>query len=144
MSEQQNYSNHARYFPLFHFVVIPILTLNLLWRIFRFYQLMNLDSAWNIFLALALILLAIAARLQSLRAQDRAIRIEEQLRYKKLLSPELAARSAELKIGQIIALRFASDEELPELMDRTLKGEFEKNKEIKQAVKHWRADHLRV
>ena len=144
MSEKQNYANHARYFLLFHFVVIPMLKLNLLWRIFRFYQLMNLDSAWNIFLALALILLAIAARLQSLRAQDRVIRLEEKLRYERVLSQDLNDRSKALSFGQIAALRFASDEELPGLIERTLGSEFASNKEIKQAVTNWQADHLRV
>ncbi len=144
MSEKQTYSNHTRYFPLFHFVVIPMLTINLLWRIFRFYQLVSWDSAENVFLAIALLLLALAARLQSLKAQDRVIRLEEKLRYDRVLSQDLNDRSKALSLGQIVALRFASDEELPGLIERTLSGEFASNEEIKQAVTNWQADHLRV
>jgi len=144
MSEKQTYANHTRYFPLFHFVVIPMLTINLLWRIVRFYQLVSWDSAENIFLAIALILLALAARLQSLRAQDRVIRLEERLRYERVLSQELNDRSSALSFGQIASLRFASDDELPRLIERTLNKEFASNKEIKQAVTNWQADHLRV
>lgn len=144
MSEKQTYANHTRYFPLFHFVVIPMLTINLLWRVFRFYQLGSWDSAENIFLAIALILLALAARLQSLRAQDRVIRLEEKLRYERLLNQDLHEGSKALSFGQIAALRFASDDELPGLIERTLNKEFASNKEIKQAVTNWQADHLRV
>lgn len=80
----------------------------------------------------------------ALRAQDRVIRLEERLRYNDVLSPDLATRAQALRTGQIIALRFASDEELPALVERTLKGEFEKPGDIKRAIQHWRPDHLRV
>ena len=95
-------------------------------------------------LGLTLILLAFASRLQALKAQDRVIRLEERLRYLELLSPELAKRARQLSTGQVVALRFASDEELPGLAERTLNGEFAKTKEIKQAIKNWRGDYLRV
>ena len=80
----------------------------------------------------------------ALKAQDRVIRLEERLRHQELLTDELLAKSAALTPGQIIALRFASDAELPGLVERTLNGEFAKNKEIKNAVKNWRADYHRV
>lgn len=95
-------------------------------------------------LAIVLILLALASRLQALRAQDRVIRLEERLRYKALLSPELAEKASGLPVNQIIALRFASDEELPDLVERTLKGEFKDADEIKRTIKEWRGDYLRV
>jgi hypothetical protein len=95
-------------------------------------------------LSVVLILLVIAARLQALQVQNRLIRLEEKLRYLQLLSPELAAKAEGLSVGQIIALRFASDAELPEMVERTLRGEFARGKDIKLAIKNWRGDYLRA
>jgi hypothetical protein len=145
---EQNYSNHTRWYPLFHFVVMPLLVLNFLSHLVRLFMAAP-DSGrktlafWTL-LSLALILLGLASRLQALKAQDRTIRLEERLRYKELLSPELAAKASDLRVGQIIALRFASDAELAGLVERTLNGEFASTKEIKQAIKDWRGDYLRV
>jgi hypothetical protein len=104
--------------------------------------------SWALFfwvlLSVTLILLALSARLMALKAQDRLIRLEERLRYQQLLTSDLLAKTNALTPGQMIALRFASDEELPELVERTLTGEFAKSKEIKMAIKNWRADHHRV
>lgn len=144
MAETQNYSNHTRWFPLVHFVVMPIFILNLLFQTFRFYQEPGLDRGVWVVVCLGFILLSLAARLQALTAQDRGIRLEEKLRYREVLPPELAKRANDLRTGQIIALRFAPDEELHGLVERTLNGEFASNKEIKQAIKNWKGDHLRV
>ena len=102
------------------------------------------DRVELIILAITFILLGLAARVQALKAQDRVIRLEEQLRYKDVLSKDLAEKAEHLKTGQMIALRFASDEELPDLVQKTLNGEFKDSKEIKLAVKNWRSDFLRV
>lgn len=144
MAEQQNFQNHTRYYPLFHFVVIPILFINIIWNIIRLSQEKTWDRGESLLLAVGLTLLALAARLQALRAQDRVIRLEERTRYRDLLTEDLIERAKGLRTSQIIALRFASDEELPNLIERTLNGEFATTKEIKQAVKNWRGDYLRV
>jgi len=148
MPNEQNYSNHARWYPLFHFVVMPLLALNLLDHVVRIFTAHNGDERWDqIFwtiMSVTLILLALAARLQVLTVQDRLIRLEERLRYAGLLSPEINAHCGSLTKGQIIALRFAPDDELPSLVERTLKGEFADTKSIKAAVKNWRADDLRA
>ena len=144
MQETQNFKNHARYFPLVHFFLVPIFSFNLLWQIVRLYQEPNWDRAENVLLAVAFLFLNVAARMQALRAQDRVIRLEETLRYKELLPPDLAAKAGQLPTGKIIALRFAPDEELPDLIGRTLNGEFQNSKEIKLAIKNWRGDYLRV
>jgi hypothetical protein len=144
MQETQNFKNHVRWYPLVHYVLVPIFAFNLLWQIVRLYQEPNWDRAENLLLAVAFILLNIAARQQALKAQDRLIRLEETLRYKSLLTAELAEKASNLKTGQMLALRFASDEELPDLVSRTLNGEFKDTKEIKLAVKNWRGDYLRV
>ena len=148
MAQQQNYSNHARWFPLFHFVVMPLLLLNFLSHIVRLYLAEPFSGRktlafWTL-LSLVLILLGLAARLMSLKVQDRVIRLEERLRYREMLSPEIAAKASDLPVSQIIALRFASDAELPGLVERTLNGEFAKPKDIKLAIKDWRPDHLRA
>lgn len=145
---EQNYSNHTRWYPLFHFVVMPLLVLNLLSHLVRLFLAAPESGRkalafWTV-LSLALILLALASRLQALKAQDRVIRLEERLRYREVLSPELVKKAEGLRTGQIIALRFAPDEELAGLVERTLNGEFARTKEIKMAIKNWRGDHLRV
>lgn len=141
---EQNYSNHRRWYPLFHFVVMPLLALNFLSHLIRFFMAPSWGLAFWTLLGATLILLALASRLMALKAQDRVIRLEERLRYRDVLSPELAKRANGLRTGQIIALRFASDEELPQLIERTLNGEFAKPKEIKQAIRNWQSDYLRV
>ncbi|MBK9527376.1 MAG: hypothetical protein IPO41_03435 [Acidobacteria bacterium] len=145
---EQNYSNHTRWYPLFHLVVMPLLVLNFLSHLVRLFMAAPESGRkalafWTL-LSFALILLGLASRLQALKAQDRVIRLEERLRYREVLSPELVKRAAGLRTGQIIALRFAPDDELAGLVERTLNGEFAKTKEIKQAIKNWRGDHLRV
>ena len=144
MSEQQNYNNHTRWYPLVHFVISPILLFNLVWQIIRLFQDASWDRAEFVLLSIGLILLSLSARLQPLKAQDRVIRLEENLRYQKLLPKDLAEKASNLKTGQMIALRFASDEELPNLVNKTLNGEFKDSKEIKLAIKNWRGDFLRV
>jgi hypothetical protein len=147
MPNEQNYSNHTRWFPLFHFVVMPLLLLNFLDHLVRIFT--NAGDArieqifWTV-LGLTLILMALAARLMALKVQDRIIRLEERLRYANVLPPELNARCDKLTEAQMIALRFASDDELADLVERTLKGEFAVPKNIKLAVKSWRADNLRA
>ncbi len=144
MPKVQNYSNHVRWFPLQHFVVAPLLLIFLIYQSVRLYQEPTLDRAVMVIFAVTIILLSIAARLQSLAVQNRVIRLEERLRYRELLSPDAVARAAKLRTRQIIALRFAPDDELPGLVDRTLNGEFARPKEIKMAVKNWRADFMRA
>jgi hypothetical protein len=145
MAETQNYKNHVRFYPLVHYFLTPILLFNFIWQAVRLYQEPMWDRAENLLMAIAFIALSIAARLQALKAQDRVIRLEETLRFQRVLPPELAASALSgLSAGQIIALRFASDAELPELVRRTLNNEFQNSKEIKLAIKTWRGDYLRV
>ncbi len=144
MADQQNFKNHTRWFPLFHFVIMPLLLFNLGWQAFQLYYGRSWDRAEWTLMAFVFILMTLAARLMALRAQDRVIRLEERLRYSSLLSADLAAKASSLKTGEIIALRFASDEELPDLAARVVNREFATPKEIKMAVKKWRGDHLRV
>lgn len=83
-------------------------------------------------------------RLFPLAVQDRLIRLEERLRLESVLDEDMWHRIPELTTSQLIGLRFASDDELPGLVERTLNGEFSSRKAIKQAVRDWRPDHERV
>ncbi|CAN5497279.1 hypothetical protein BH10ACI3_BH10ACI3_08790 [soil metagenome] len=147
MADTQNYSNHTRWYPLFHFVLVPLLALNFFEHAVRIYTNTGAERweqvFWTVF-SFSLILLALAARLMALKAQDRVIRLEERLRYRELLSPELAARASDLPVNHIIALRFASDGELSDLVTQVLDGKLKTSKEIKMAIKDWRADYHRV
>ncbi len=92
MADQQNYSNHTRYYPLFHFVIIPLLVLNLLSHIVRLIMAPSWGMAFWVLLSVTLILFALAARLMAMKVQDRVIRLEERLRYREILSAELAQK----------------------------------------------------
>jgi hypothetical protein len=146
MPEPQNYKNHTRFHPPFHFFLLPVLLINLIVTIvvlIRRWPHHIAMHAWLVVLALALFTLAGLARGNALRVQDRVIRLEENLRYLRLLSPDLASAAQSLGIKQIVALRFASDAELPALVRRTLSENLEP-KVIKQSITNWRADNLRV
>ena len=144
MAEQQTYANHTRWYPFVHFTIVPLLLLNLIYQAVRLYQEPSWDRVVFVAFCLVVTLTVPAARLQALKAQDRLIRLEERMRYREILGQDLAQRASELPARQIIALRFASDNELPSLVERTLAGEFAKPKEIKMAIKDWRGDYLRV
>ena len=144
MEDKQSYANHTRWYPLVHFITVPILILNLGYQVFRLYQERSLDRGALVVMSVAFMLITLSARRQSLKAQDRVIRLEERLRYKEILSPELAEKAANMMTGRIIALRFASDGELAGLVSQVLDGRLNTAKEIKLAIKDWRGDYHRV
>lgn len=140
----QNYQNHRRFHAPFHFVLSPFLIFHLIYTIVRFVQEPGIDRAEYVLLALALLGTLVLARLNALKVQDRVIRLEEQIRYTHVLPKDLAFQAENLPLNQILALRFASDAELPELVSRALGGATQKPDEIKRAVQIWREDNLRV
>lgn len=144
MNSSQNYQNHIRWYPLVHFVITPLLLLNLIYQAVRLYQEPNWDRGVLLVFAFTVILVSLAARLQALKAQDRIIRLEERLRFREVLSPDLAQKASILPTGKMISLRFSSDEELPDLVAKVVEGKISTGKEIKTAIKNWRGDHLRV
>jgi uncharacterized membrane protein (DUF485 family) len=145
MAEQQNYSNHVRWVPLFHFFVLPVLLANFFTSVFR-WRFLGFSWGWLIGMltALALFILAVFARAFALKVQDRVIRIEERQRCARLLPAELKSRIEEITPGQFVALRFASDDELPGLVNKVLTDKISDTKTIKQMVKNWRGDYLRA
>jgi hypothetical protein len=130
--------------PGFHIVTVGLLIALLLWSLYLLFVDFGADSAFRFLLVLAVSLLAWYARIFPLRAQDRIIRLETRLRLARALPPDLAARVPELRTGQLIALRFASDEELPELARRCLDGELRRREDIKRQIRSWVPDHLRL
>jgi hypothetical protein len=141
---QQSYANHTRWHPPFHFFVLPVILINFVWSIVECVKTPGWNQGWWIVVSAALVGLALVARTNALRVQDRIIRLEEQLRYQQLLPADLAHLARALSVGQIIALRFASDEELEGLVREVLEGRLTKPAEIKKAIKNWRGDTFRV
>ncbi|MGH9534460.1 MAG: DUF6526 family protein [Terriglobales bacterium] len=144
MSQTQSFENHARFYPLFHFFVAPILLLNVVWSVVRVTRGVSFETAAALLVALALLGLAFAARLMALRVQDRVIRLEMRLRMRELLPPELRARIPEFTVDQLIALRFASDGELPGLAQKVLDERLTQRNAIKKLVLDWQPDLIRA
>lgn len=140
----QTYANHARLFPLFHYVASPILGLNVLWTAWEAWQAPSVSAVWAFVVALGLVATLLASRVMALAVQDRVIRLEMRLRLRQILPADLQARIPELSRSHLVALRFASDAELPELVRRVLSGDLKSSTEIKQAVKDWQGDYLRA
>jgi hypothetical protein len=146
MAQPQSFKNHTRFFPPFHFVLVPILLVNLGMSIYytvRHWPIHCRLSLWWIVMSLAFILTALNSRIMALKAQDRTIRLEEQLRLADLLPESQLGLIEKLTMRQFIALRFASDAEAPALAARAV-AEGLTEKQIKQAIVNWKADDYRV
>lgn len=139
----QNYVNHTRLDPPFHMFVLPVAAINILAAIWNVVRSPGLGSAWFVVLALAGAVAVVKIRTYALKVQDRVIRLEERLRLSQLLAEPLRDRIGDLTEAQLIALRFASDAEVPALVEKALDGTM-LPRELKQAVVNWRADYFRV
>ena len=114
--EPQNFKNHVKFVPLFHFFSAPVLILNFVWSCVRLWKShFAIEGFLGVVVAAGLLTTLLSARLAALAVQDRVIRLEEQLRYARLLPEDLKARMGDFTIAQIASLRFASDAELPGL-----------------------------
>ncbi len=144
MSEQ-NFKNHVRFVPLYHFFALPMLIINFGWSIYRWKAAgFSIGGLEWVLTSAALFFGVLYARLFALSAQDRIIRLEERLRYERVLPEELRWRADELTVDQFVSLRFASDDELPGLMKKVLDEKMTQRKAIKQLIKNWRPDYLRA
>jgi hypothetical protein len=145
MAEQdQTLASHRRFIPMWHFFALPVLIINVFVTGVYFGKNPSLTNAWAMAVAIALVIGVFVSRAMPLRAQDRIIRLEERLRLERLLPADLRARMGELTPTQLIGLRFAPDDEVPELARRVLAGELQTRGEIKGAIRNWRSDNLRV
>jgi Family of unknown function (DUF6526) len=142
---EQNFKNHGKFVPAFHFFAIPVFVANLVWSLYRLRELgFSFRGIFGVLFAAALVVLVFEARLFALAVQDRVIRLEERLRYEQVLPEELRWRADELSVNQFVALRFACDDELPALMKKVLDDKMTSRKAIKQLIKNWRPDYLRA
>jgi hypothetical protein len=146
MPEPQNFKNHARFDPPWHYFVAPMLLINIIvaiWGTISHWHGHAPLFLWWIVMSIVLFVAVGLARGHALKVQDRVIRLEERVRYSTLLPPDLLSRTQALTVPQIIGLRFASDAELPALVERTLSENLDQ-KQIKQSIVDWRPDYLRV
>jgi len=139
----QSFHNHVRRDPWYHFFLAPLSVFFAVESIARVVRAPNWDSVVHLLAAIFAFVALLKLRLYPLKVQDRVIRLEERLRLKELLPPSLQPRIAELTEGQLIALRFASDAELPDLAAKALEENL-KPAQIKQSVRRWRPDFWRV
>jgi len=139
----QSYANHARLDPTFHFVLAPLAIMSVVLSVIVFTRHPSLPSTLWVVLAIGLLVNATKTRIYALKVQDRVIRLEERLRLSQLLPEAAKPRIAELTESQLIALRFASDAELPTLATLAL-NEGLAQKQIKASIHVWRPDTFRV
>ena len=136
MPTPQTYKNHTRFYPPFHFFVLPMLIINFAFSIALLVrhhaQHPSVTVCWVV-MSLVLFVMAGTGRGMALKAQDRTIRLEEKLRYQAVLGAMELAESHALTLQQVIALRFASDAELAGLVQKTLKENLTP-KQIKQSI----------
>ena len=145
MPQTQTLQNHTRLLPPFHFFVIPVMAINFIWSTYRWTVAgFSLDGFERVLLAAALLVGFGTVRRMALTVQDRVIRLEERLRYERVLPADLKVRIGEFTVTQLIALRFASDLELPVLARKVLDDKINERKAIKQMVKTWKPDYLRA
>lgn len=144
----QNYQNHTRYFPLHHFIITPLSLIYFIWTCvisFQAIQLGNYSSmhVYQMIGAVIILILPLLARIYALKNQDRIIRLEMRQRYFELTGKSFKEMERKLRLSQIIALRFAGDEELIPLMQKTIE-EGLSPKTIKQSINDWQEDSRRV
>ncbi len=140
----QTLASHRRFIPVFHFLALPVLLINVFVVGYHFVRDPRLINGWALLVAIALAVGISLSRFMPLRAQDRIIRLEERTRLERLLPSDLRGRIGELTERQLIAIRFAPDNEVPDLTRRTLAGELKSPGDIKRAIRDWRADYFRV
>jgi len=145
MADQtQTFASHRRWIPMWHFFALPVLIINVFVVAVHYVRDPRLVNGWGVIVAIALAIGIFISRYMPLRAQDRIIRLEERARLERVLPSDLRGRVGELTATQLIAIRFAADDEVPELTRRTLNGELKSQGDIKRAIRNWRADTLRV
>lgn len=143
MEKSQSFANHAKYDPPFHFFLVPVLAINVIVIAVQLFRFPGWGGLWLLLVSLAVLVLAGRTRSYATHLQDRIIRLEERLRLSSTLQEPLRSRIPELTDSQLIGLRFASDAELPALVQRALDEKLSRS-DIKKAVTDWRPDYSRV
>jgi hypothetical protein len=144
MADKQTYANHARFVTGYHRVAFPLLAAYAIWAIYRAVTALSMDTFMTMIMAIGLVLVTFYARTFALRVQDRVIRLEMRMRLREILPQTMHARIAELTPGQLVALRFAGDAELPALCAKVLDERIRSGKAIKLLIQDWQGDYLRA
>jgi len=145
----QNYQNHRRYYIPHHFVFYPIILALTIYSFYRSSQADHHAEAACLWFAFGVVFILLAwlsfmmRQHYALNNQNRIVRLEMRLRYYELTQQRFDSIERQLSFGQIAALRFASDAELPALVQRTLAEKMSSN-EIKRAIQNWQPDYMRV
>jgi hypothetical protein len=142
-STPQSLKNHARLDPPYHLILATVLAVNLFIVCCYAYKNLNYFTAWLVILSIAVFIALVKLRSYPLKAQDRVIRLEERLRLQALAPAEWHAQLYRLSEEQLIALRFASDDEVISLAKEALEQNLTR-KQIKERIKSWRADNFRI
>jgi hypothetical protein len=142
-SKVQDFKNHARFDPLFHFLMMPVALVTVIIAAYEITQRLQLADAWFFIMSIAVLIGFLKIRTYALKVQDRVIRLEETMRMQRVLPEPLKARIGELTVSQFVALRFAPDAELAGLVEKTLANKWD-SRTIKQNVVNWRPDYFRV
>jgi hypothetical protein len=140
----QSFENHARYVPMYHGVAFGIFVVNFFWSLYRLVVDFSIATVIGLLLAFGFLLLLFYARRFALTVQDRVIRLEMRVRLHRVLPPDLQPEVDRFSLDQLISMRFASDAELPALARKVLADHITDRKAIKQLVKNWQADYLRI
>lgn len=143
-NQGQNFSNHTRVVPPFHYVALPILLVNFVSAVVELFNGITFDASLHVLVAVALIIVALFARVFALKAQDRVIRLEMRLRMRELLPEDRQGRINDFTPTQMVSLRFAGDAELPELARKVLDENITKSTSIKKMITDWQGDYFRV
>ena len=143
-TQTQNFKNHAKVVPAYHFVALPILVLNFVWTLKVAIKVQSFGSSVAFLVSVALIIMFFCARRFALAVQDRVIRLEMHLRLARVLPADQQSSIAALTVDQLVALRFASDGELPGLVRKVLADKIGERKAIKQMIQNWQAGNLRA
>ena len=143
-SASQNFENHAKFVPMYHMVAFPMIASFVLYSLYMLITAFSLASVMFLLFAMGVIIAVLFARLFPLAAQDRIIRLEERLRLHDLLPQEQHDTIGQLTTEQLIGLRFASDDEVADLITAVVSEGIKDRTEIKKRVKNWRPDHQRV
>ena len=143
-AKTQSFENHTRTIPAYHFLAFGFIAVNLLWSLYRAAVAFSMDTVVSVFVAVALILIFFFARVFALRVQDRVIRLEMRLRLNQIVPADLKGRVNDFTVGQLCALRFADDAELPDLARTVLTDNIQDRTTIRKMIKTWNADWIRA
>jgi Family of unknown function (DUF6526) len=141
--EQQSLKNHARFDPAYHFLIFGAFLANVIYACIHLYRHPGVWSGWYLLLSVAVIVPVLKLRQYPLKLQDRIIRLEERLRLQALAPTEWHTQIYRLSEDQLIALRFAGDDEVVGLAKQALEEKLNR-KQIKERIRSWRADNWRI